>query len=123
MFKALLRTKFAALFVGLFLRNNTQSNKPTSKLKLIGFGALMLYACFAFMMMFGVYFQQIAKPFFESGIGWLYFTLFGITAFAMMFIGSVFTVKSSYTKPRTTTCFWRCQYRQGSFSPAAWSCS
>ena len=94
MFKALLRTKFAALFVGLFLRNNTQSNKPTSKLKLIGFGALMLYACFAFMMMFGVYFQQIAKPFFESGIGWLYFTLFGITAFAMMFIGSVFTVKS-----------------------------
>jgi len=94
MFKALLRARLLAMGASLFLRNNTQSSKPASKLKLIGFVAIMLYACFAFMMMFGIYFQQIAKPFFELGIGWLYFTLFGLTAFAMMFIGSVFTVKS-----------------------------
>lgn len=94
MFKALLKTRLAALTAWLFFRNGAKAKNGSSKLKLVGFALLMLYACFAFMMMFGVYFEQIAKPFFEVGIGWLYFTLFIMTAFAMMFIGSVFVVKS-----------------------------
>lgn len=94
MFKALLKTRLSALGSFLFLKTGGQKNKKSSKLKLIGFTVLMLYAFFAFMMMFGVYFEQIAKPFFEAGFGWLYFTLFAMTAFALMFIGSVFTVKS-----------------------------
>jgi ABC-2 type transport system permease protein len=93
MFKALLKTRLAA--VGAFLvRKGGGRNDKSSKLKIIGLSLLMLYAFFAFMMMFGIYFQQIAKPFFQAGLGWLYFTLFAMTAFAMMFIGSVFTVKS-----------------------------
>ncbi len=94
MFKALLKTRLAAIGAFLFLKSGGQNNKKSSKLKLFGFALLMLYACFAFMMMFAMYFQQIAKPFFHAGIGWLYFTLFAMTAFALMFIGSVFTVKS-----------------------------
>jgi len=94
MFRALLRTRLSALTAWLFFRNGTKSKVGSSKLKLVGFVLLMLYACFAFMAMFGVYFQQIAKPFFEIGIGWLYFALFVMTAFAMMFIGSVFVSKS-----------------------------
>lgn len=100
MFKALLKTRMAALGAWLFLRNNAQSNKRNSKLKLVGFAALMLYACFAFMMMFGVYFEQIAKPFFSYGIGWLYFTFFALSAFALMFIGGVFMAKSQLYEAR-----------------------
>lgn len=94
MFKSLLKTRLAAMGAFLFFRNGGQSGRKSSKLKIIGFSALMLYAAFAFMMMFALYFQQIAKPFFQAGLGWLYFTLYAMTAFAMMFIGSVFTVKS-----------------------------
>ncbi|PKM72197.1 MAG: hypothetical protein CVU91_10740 [Firmicutes bacterium HGW-Firmicutes-16] len=94
MFKALLKTRLAAIGAFLFLRGGGQQNKKSSKLKLVGFAVLMLYACFAFMMMFAMYFQQLAEPFFQAGYGWLYFTLFAMTAFALMFIGSVFTVKS-----------------------------
>lgn len=94
MFKALLKTRLTALGASLFFKNNSQAKKGSSKVKLFGFIALMLYACFAFMMMFGMLFDSIAKPFFSIGIGWLYFTLFGMTAFALMFIGSVFMSKS-----------------------------
>ncbi|MBP8639641.1 MAG: hypothetical protein KBI01_01885 [Oscillospiraceae bacterium] len=100
MFKALLKTRMAAFGTWLFLRNNTQSNMHNSKLKIVGFAALMLYACAAFMVMFGVYFQQIAKPFFSFGIGWLYFTLFALAAFALMFIGGIFMAKSQLYEAR-----------------------
>ena len=99
MFKALLKTKMAALGAWLFLRGNS-SKKGNTKLKIIGFAALMLYAAFAFMMMFAVYFEQIAKPFFSIGIGWLYFTLFAMSAFALMFIGGVFMAKSQLYEAR-----------------------
>jgi len=100
MFKALLKTRMAAMGAWLFLRNNSMKNKSHSKLKIIGFGLLMLYACFAFMTMFGIYFQQMAKPFFSLGLGWLYFTFFGMTAFALMFIGGVFMAKSQLYEAR-----------------------
>lgn len=101
MFKALLKTRMAALGAWLFLRNNTQSNKRNSKLKIVGFAALMIYACFAFMVMFGVlFFEPIAKPFFNYGIGWLYFTFFAMSAFALMFIGGIFMAKSQLYEAR-----------------------
>ncbi len=99
MFKALIKTRLAALGAWLFLRGGS-SKKSNSKLKIVGFAALMLYAAFAFMMMFYAYFQQIAKPFFQGGIGWLYFTLFAMSAFALMFIGGVFMAKSQLYEAR-----------------------
>lgn len=100
MFKALLKTRMAAMGAWLLSRNNSMKKTRHSKLKIIGFGFLMLYACFAFMMMFGVFFEQMAKPFFSLGIGWLYFTFFGMTAFALMFIGGVFMAKSQLYEAR-----------------------
>jgi ABC-2 type transport system permease protein len=99
MFKALVKTRLAALRSWL-TRSATSSGKRASKLKLIGIGALLLYALFAFMAMFGVYFAQIAEPLFSNGLGWLYFTLFALTAFALMFIGSVFTAKTQLYEAR-----------------------
>lgn len=99
MFKALLKTRMAALGAWLLQRGNT-SKKGNTKLKMLGFAALMLYAAFAFIMMFYAYFVQIAKPFFSVGIGWLYFTLFAMSAFALMFIGGVFMAKSQLYEAR-----------------------
>lgn len=99
MFKALVRTRLSALKSWL-TRSASGSAKRASKLKIIAVAVLMLYALFAFMTMFGMYFSQIAKPFFSAGIGWLYFTFFAMTAFAMMFIGSIFTVKTQLYEAR-----------------------
>ena len=93
MFKALLKTRIAALGAWLS-QSGSRSAKRSSKLKSVGIAALMIYAFFAFMVMFGMYFGQIAEPFHAMGIDWLYFTLFGLTAFSLMFIGSVFAVKT-----------------------------
>ncbi len=95
MFKALLRVNFSALFTRFFSRSAANTRKGgTSRLKTVGFLLLMLYACFAFMTMFGMYFEQLALALFTYGLGWLYFTLYAIAAFALMFLGSVFMVKT-----------------------------
>lgn len=95
MFKALLRINLTMLFARFFARSAVARRKGgASRLKTVGFLLLMLYVCFAFMTMFGMYFQQLAGPLFALGLGWLYFTLFAIAAFALMFIGSVFMVKT-----------------------------
>lgn len=100
MFKALLKTRFASFTAALLFKSGGKTNQKSSKGKYVLFALLMLYACFAFMSMFGLYFHQIAKPFFELGIGWLYFTLFAMTAFALMFIGSIFMSKSQLYEAR-----------------------
>lgn len=92
MFKALVRTRMAAL--GAWLSRSSRSSKRSSKLKILGICLLMAYAYFAFMFMLAAYFGEIAKPLYNAGIGWLYFTLFGLTAFSLMFIGSIFAVKT-----------------------------
>ncbi|MDR1131738.1 MAG: hypothetical protein LBL15_04905, partial [Oscillospiraceae bacterium] len=93
MFRALLRTQLAAFGAQLF-QSVANRTKKASPLKMIGLALLVLYACFAFIMMFGLYFSQLAKPLFEMGIAWLYFALFAMAASALMFTGSVFIVKS-----------------------------
>ncbi len=55
---------------------------------------LMLYCFCAFVFLFYTSFSQLAAAFFPAGLGWLYFAMFAIMAFALMFIGSVFTAKS-----------------------------
>ncbi|NLH00600.1 MAG: hypothetical protein GX488_01650, partial [Clostridiales bacterium] len=85
-------TRMAAL--GAWLSRSSRSSNRSSKLKILGICLLMAYAYFAFMFMLAAYFGEIAKPLYNAGIGWLYFTLFGLTAFSLMFIGSIFAVKT-----------------------------
>ena len=54
----------------------------------------MLYCFCAFVFLFYTSFSQLAAAFFPAGLGWLYFAMFAIMAFALMFIGSVFTAES-----------------------------
>lgn len=91
MFKALLKSRLQAY--AMWFTGGGRSKKK-SRGRTIGFAVLMVYAfgCFAFL--FGMYFSELAGPFAAAGIGWFYFALMGLAAFAMMFIFSAFMAKA-----------------------------
>jgi len=93
MFKALLKTRFAYLFSLLF-RTRNKSGKTTSPTKKILIGFLILYLIGTFSLMFGSLFGSICEPYYEQGIGWLYFTMIILFSVLFCFIGSVFFTKS-----------------------------
>ena len=92
MLKSLLRVRFAALLAA-FTGQSRKRGRQT-KGKAVGYALLMLYCFCAFVFLFYSSFSQLAEAFFPAGLGWLYFAMFAIMAFALMFIGSVFTAKS-----------------------------
>ena len=91
MLKTLLRVRMAALLAAFTGQNK---RKARTKGKAVGYAFLMLYCFCAFTFLFYTSFSQLAAAFFPLGLGWLYFAMFAIMAFALMFIGSVFTAKS-----------------------------
>ena len=92
MLKSLLRVRFAALLAA-FTGQSRKRGRQT-KGKAVGYALLMLYCFCAFVFLFYSSFSQLAEAFFPAGLGWLYFAMFAIMAFALMFIGSVCTAKS-----------------------------
>ncbi|MBO4330442.1 MAG: hypothetical protein J5827_00025, partial [Oscillospiraceae bacterium] len=72
-----------------------RKKKGLGKGKLILYALLMLYAaCAIGFMLFVSLFSVIAGPFFEMGLGWLYFAMFILVDLALMFVGSVFMTKA-----------------------------
>lgn len=92
MLKTLLRVRMAALLAAF--TGQSRKRKSQTKGKAVGYAFLMLYCFCAFVFLFYTSFSQLAAAFFPAGLGWLYFAMFAIMAFALMFIGSVFTAKS-----------------------------
>ena len=92
MLKTLLRVRMAALLAAF--TGQSRKRKNQTKGKAAGYAFLMLYCFCAFVFLFYTSFSQFAAAFFPAGLGWLYFAMFAIMAFALMFIGSVFTAKS-----------------------------
>ena len=92
MLKTLLRVRMAALLAAF--TGQSRKRKNQTKGKAVGYAFLMLYCFCAFVFLFYTSFSQLAAAFFPAGLGWLYFAMFAIMAFALMFIGSVFTAKS-----------------------------
>ena len=92
MLKALLKVQWA-IFVSIFT-GSARSKKKQSAGKAIGFALLMVYAFGALMFLFFHVFDTIAAPFSALGLDWFYFTMMWLIAFALMFIGSVFTAKA-----------------------------
>ena len=92
MLKTLLRIRMAALLAAF--TGQSRKRKSQTKGKAVGYAFLMLYCFCAFVFLFYTSFSQLAAAFFPVGLGWLYFAMFAIMAFALMFIGSVFTAKS-----------------------------
>jgi ABC-2 type transport system permease protein len=98
MLKTLIRVRFAAYFASL--SGAQRKNRKPSKGKTVLFLLLMVYCFAAFSVMFFGLFAQMAQPYYEAGLSWLYFSFFGLTAFALMFVGSVFTAKSQLFEAR-----------------------
>ena len=98
MLKALLRVRMAAL--GSWFTGAATGKKVPSKGKLIGFSLLMLYSFGALTFMFWHYFSALAGPFHSLGLDWLFYSITGVSAFSLMFIGSVFFAKSQLYEAR-----------------------
>lgn len=87
---ALIRSRLQALMAMWFRGSKSQKKRsPVFKI-LIGLFVIYILGCFGFM--FGGLFQSLL-PLAEAGYSWLYFALAGIMAFALCFIGSVFTAQ------------------------------
>lgn len=91
-FSALARTRMAALTASLF--RSSRQNKKRSLLAKIGIGFLIFYVLGAFLMMSVTMLMQLAKPLYDAGIPWLYFSLSAIISLGIMFVGSVFTAQA-----------------------------
>ncbi len=90
MLKTLLISRIRALFsMGFRSTRKGKRRSPVFKI-LIGLFAVYIFACFLFM--FGSMFSSISV-FGEMGLGWFYFAMAGIVAFALCFIGSAFAVQ------------------------------
>lgn len=92
MLKSLLKVRlaaFAAYFTGA-----SRSQKRRSNAQKIGMLLLMLYCFGAFGMLFYTSFSSLAGVYASLSLGWLYFAMYAITAFALMVFGTVFTAKA-----------------------------
>ena len=88
MFKALLFSRFAAMFRG---RSGTGSKKKTIKILI---GLLALYGIGCLFFVFGFLFYSLCEPLCGAGLAWLYFAVMGILIFVVCFIGSIFTTQT-----------------------------
>ena len=92
MLKTLLRVRlaaFAAYFTGA-----SRSQKKRSGAQKIGMLLLMLYCFAAFGMLFYTSFSALAGVYAKLSLGWLYFAMYAVAAFALMVFGTVFTAKA-----------------------------
>lgn len=97
MLKTLLRVQLRGLISTSMRASSYKSGvkrKPAGKGTLVLFACLMLYCAVVFGFLFYMSFSQLAAAFRAIGVGWLYFAMYAILAFALMFIGSVFMTKS-----------------------------
>lgn len=92
MLKTLLKVRlaaFAAYFTGA-----SRSQKKRSGAQKIGMLLLMLYCFGAFCMLFYTSFSSLAGVYAKLSLGWLYFAMYAVAAFALMVFGTVFTAKA-----------------------------
>lgn len=82
MLKMLLKVRlaaFAAYFTGA-----SRSQKKRSGAQKIGMLLLMLYCFAAFGMLFYTSFSALAGVYAKLSLGWLYFAMYAVAAFALM---------------------------------------
>ena len=97
MLRVLIKSRFQSLFYSMFKAkrgNKKKSLTGGSVIKGIGIGILVVYIVVALAFAFGALFNTLCEPMIEGGFTWLYFAFVGLVAFALCFIGSVFTTQT-----------------------------
>lgn len=93
MLKTLLKKQLLELNYGFFY--DQKKGKMRSKASSIVFIALYALLMIGFAGgMFGLFCTMVCGPLVEAGMGWFYFTIFGLFAIAMGVFGSVFNTYS-----------------------------
>lgn len=93
MFKALLITRFAALWNSMFARlSSKQKDRGLAFKILIALFALYVVSCLFFS--FGLMMTPIVKPLSDAKLDWLYFSINAVVCIALCFIGSIFTTQA-----------------------------
>ena len=92
MFKTLLKLRLTA-FLSITFRRLSKGRKRSAGMKLL-IGIFILYMLASVMFMLATMFDQISVFLSIPGFEWMYFAFFGITGFAVCFVGSIFTVES-----------------------------
>lgn len=94
MFRALLRARLQAFLAAYSGKAQSTGKKKPSTGKAIGMALLFAYCGIVFLGLFFGLFSILAQAFAGTDLAWVYFALYAILAFALMFIGSVFTTKA-----------------------------
>lgn len=92
MIKALVYVRLKALLAGLM--NQGRQKKKKSKGMMILFAVLYIYVGVVVCGMMCLTFSQLAQPYHELGLDWLYFAMAGLMSLGFAVIGSVFTTQS-----------------------------
>ena len=93
MLKTLLKVHFASIGASLF-RNRKKAGVKSGKGRTVLIGLLTLYVIACFFIMFGSMFYSLCAPLHELGLGWFYFAIAGLLAFALSFIGNIFATQT-----------------------------
>ena len=92
MLKTLIKIRFQSMFASMF-RSSKKGKTVGVGMKVL-MGILILYIVAVFAMLFGSVFLMIRDSFCAMGLGWLYFAMAGLFAFAICFVGSIFMTQS-----------------------------
>ena len=96
MLGTLIRVQLASIMASLTRSSKGKRGAGSAALVLI----VLLFAAGAFVFMFGMMFYMLAEPYDRMGLGWLYFAMGLLMAFALCFIGSVFTAQQQLFNAR-----------------------
>ena len=98
MLKILLRSRLEALLS--ILTGAGRTKKAQSRGKLIGFAALMILSLVSLGTLFSQIFGTIGEAFLAFHLGWLYFAMAAVMAFAIMLVGNIFAAKAQLFEAR-----------------------
>ena len=91
MFKALLRVQLASVVASLMRSSKGNEKRSAASAALIAL--LFVFVAGVLVFAVGAMFFVLAEPMHGLGLDWFYFAMAALTAFALCFIGSVFTAQ------------------------------
>ena len=98
MFKALMRVQLASVIASLMRSSKGNEKRSAASVALIALLFVFVIGVLAFAV--GITFYVLAVPLNGAGLAWFYFAMAALTAFALCFIGSVFTAQQQLFSAR-----------------------
>lgn len=92
MFKALLKTRLKSMYAGMF-RSSRKKKQQGLGMKIL-IGILTVYLVAVFGGLFAMMFMALCAGLAPAGLSWLYFSVAGIIAVVLSFVGSVMAAQS-----------------------------